>query len=179
MQKLPDKNRMLFRKRHKIAGQEAGWEPEPPAVPAAVSDEDAAPPDWREPDAPPSPEESPDPAESVPSADGQVPRRKKGIRIGQFFTGGVLSQDEFTRRLPVIVYGVFLMLLYIANGFHLQHKHSELDRIADELKQLKTEAVTSSAVRMTLTRQSEIERLLRERGIPLVQDGAPSHVIED
>ena len=90
-----------------------------------------------------------------------------------------MSQDEFTRRLPVIVYGVFLMLLYIANGFHLQHKHSELDRIADELKQLKTEAVTSSAVRMTLTRQSEIERLLRERGIPLVQDGAPAHVIED
>lgn len=107
------------------------------------------------------------------------PAQEKGIRIGQFFTGGVLSQDEFTRRLPVIVYGVFLMLLYIANGFHLQHKHSELDRIADELKQLKTEAVTSSAVRMTLTRQSEIERLLRERGIPLVQDGAPSHVIED
>ena len=30
---------------------------------------------------------------------------------------------------------VLLMLLYIANGFHVQHKHSELDRLTDELKQ--------------------------------------------
>lgn len=145
----------------------------------AVDDEDAAPEDWREPDAPPSPEELPDAEETVPSADGQPRRRKGGIRIGQFFTGGVLSQDEFTRRLPVLVYVVFLMLLYIANGFHIQHKHSELDRITDELKQLKTQAVTSSAVRMTLTRQSEIERWLRERNIPLTQDGPPPHIIED
>lgn len=145
----------------------------------AVDDEDAAPQDWREPDAPPSPEELPDAEENAPSADGRRRRRRGGIRIGQFFTGGVLSQDEFTRRLPVLVYVVFLMLLYIANGFHIQHKHSELDRITDELKELKTQAVTSSAVRMTLTRQSEIERLLRERNIALSPDGAPPHIIED
>lgn len=145
----------------------------------AVDDEEAAPEDWREPDAPPSPEELPDAEENASSADGRRRRRKGGIRIGQFFTGGVLSQDEFTRRLPVLVYVVFLMLLYIANGFHIQHKHSELDRITDELKQLKTQAVTSSAVRMTLTRQSEIERLLRERHIPLTQDGPPPRIIED
>lgn len=145
----------------------------------AVDDEEAAPEDWREPDAPPSPEELPDAEENASSADGRTRRRKGGIRIGQFFTGGVLSQDEFTRRLPVLVYVVFLMLLYIANGFHIQHKHSELDRITDELKQLKTQAVTSSAVRMTLTRQSEIERLLRERHIPLTRDGTPLHIIED
>lgn len=156
--------------------------PEPPrGVYGAVAEEseESAPPDWREPE----PEV---PAASDDEAAGEEadvvrsgPRRKRGIRIGQFFTGGVLSQDEFTRRLPVIVYVVFLMLLYIANGFHIQHKHSELDRISDELKQLKTEAVTSSAVRMTLTRQSEIERLLRERNIPLRQGGTLLHVIKD
>ncbi len=141
-----------------------------------VEEEDSTPPDWRE------PEES---AEEVNEGEegfgdgGPGPRRRKRIRIGQFFSGGVLSQDEFTHRLPVIVYVVFLMLLYIANGFHIQHKHSELDRISDELKQLKTEAVTSSAVRMTLTRQSEIERLLRERNIPLKQGGSLLHVIKD
>lgn len=171
---------MRFRKRH----NDEQWPGEPlaeEAVPAvSVPDEDAAPEDWREPDAPPSPEELPDAEENAPSADGRPPRRTRGgIRIGQFFTGGVLSQDEFTRRLPVLVYVVFLMLLYIANGFHIQHKHSELDRITDELKQLKTQAVTSSAVRMTLTRQSEIERLLRERNIPLTQDGPPPRIIED
>ncbi|MCC8062213.1 MAG: ABC transporter permease [Rikenellaceae bacterium] len=170
---------MWFRKRHKDdrwAGMPLAEEV-PPAV--AVPDENATPEDWREPDAPVSPEEIPGVEEPASAGEGRARRKKRGIRIGQFFTGSVLSHDEFTRRLPVLVYIVFLMLLYIANGFHIQHKHGELDRISDELKQLKTEAVTSSAVRMTLTRQSEIERLLEERGIPLVQDGTPPHIIED
>jgi len=141
--------------------------------------------DWREPDNQPSPEEEdPDIAESpllAPTGDDTPlqPRKRSGLRIGQFFTGGILTQEEFTRRLPVIVYVVFLMLLYIANGFHIQHKHNELDRISEELKQLKTRAVTSSAVRMTLTRQSEIERLLREYRIPLVLDHTSPHTIDE
>lgn len=165
---------MWFRKRHN--GGE--WSADPlaeDALPAAsVPDEDAAPEDWREPEAPPFADGT------ATDNEEETPRRRKrgGIRIGQFFTGSVLSQDEFTRRLPVLVYVVFLMLLYIANGFHIQHKHSELDRITDELKQLKTEAVTTSAVRMTLTRQSEIERLLKERNIPLTLEGTPPHTIE-
>lgn len=151
-------------------------------------DLDPTPDDWREPDSAPSPEESDfaaaqdtaqDTAQDNAQDNAPSKDRKRRIRIGQFFTGGVLSNDEFTRRLPVIVYIVFLMLLYIANGFHIQHKHNELDRIADELKQLKTRAVTSSAVRMTLTRQSEIERLLREHRIPLIQDNTSPHTIDE
>lgn len=170
---------MWFRKRHN--GGE--WAPDPLAVETlpgvSAPHEDAAPEDWREPDAPLAAEEVPGAENATPVAGEPAARRRKGIRIGQFFTGGVLSQDEFTRRLPVLVYIVFLMLLYIANGFHIQHKHGELDRITDEIKHLKTRAVTSSAVRMTLTRQSEIERLLRERGIPLTPDGTPPYRIED
>lgn len=171
---------MLFRKRpHKHSQPEETPWVEPERTPVEFAEPESAPADWREPDALPSPEEQTDDAPDADGA-GQLPRRRKrGIRIGQFFTGGVLSQEEFTRRLPVIVYIVFLMLLYIANGFHIQHKHSELDRIADELKQLKTEAVTASAVRMTLTRQSEIERLLRERNLPLSESTTPLRVIEE
>lgn len=170
---------MWFRKRHN--GGE--WPADPlaeDALPAApVPDEEAEPEDWREPES--AVTEAGVDTDTDAAGNGETPRRRKrgGIRIGQFFTGSVLSQDEFTRRLPVLVYVVFLMLLYIANGFHIQHKHSELDRITDELKQLKTEAVTTSAVRMTLTRQSEIERLLKERNIPLTLEGTPPHTIEN
>lgn len=171
---------MLFRKRHHTDSQteETPWA-ESEQRPMAHLEPESAPADWREPDALPSPEEQTDVSLDV-DAEGQHPRkRKRGIRIGQFFTGGVLSQEEFTQRLPVLVYIVFLMLLYIANGFHIQHKHSKLDRIAEELKQLKTEAVTASAVRMTLTRQSEIERLLREQNMPLAESPIPLRVIEE
>lgn len=171
---------MLFRKRHHSHPHHdkfpvgAAYE-----APAPQSDDENAPEDWREPEALTSPEELGDEPSDAAVSEPLPHRRKRGVRLGQFFTGGVLSQEEFTRRLPVMVYGVLLMLLYIANGFHIQHKHSELDRIADEIKQLKTEAVTASAVRMTLTRQSEIERLLREQNIPLSESPAPLRVIEE
>lgn len=170
---------MWRRKRH----NEEQWAEEPlagdtlPAV--SVPEEDAAPEDWREPEGAATEAGVETGQDTTEAGDTGRRRKRGGIRIGQFFTGSVLSQDEFTRRLPVLVYIVFLMLLYIANGFHIQHKHSELDRMADELKQLKTEAVTTSAVRMTLTRQSEIERLLKERNIPLTLEGTPPHTIED
>lgn len=165
---------MRLRKRH------ISQEPETFHSIGPEMDEDAAPADWREPET-----ESADAGvgagnEPQTKTEEETSRRKRrGVRIGQFFTGGVLSHEEFTRRLPVFVYIVFLMLLYIANGFHIQHKHSELDRITDELKQLKTKSVTSSAVRMTLTRQSEIERLLKEHRIPLISDGTRTHKIEN
>lgn len=175
---------MLFRRRHKrIASPEVlpdeGTPIAPYDAPVTAPIEESAPEDWREPDAMPSPEERGAETSEAGEADEHPHRRKRGIRIGQFFTGGVLSQEEFTHRLPVIVYIVLLMLLYIANGFRIQHKHSELDRIADEIKQLKTEAVTASAVRMTLTRQSEIEQLLREQNIPLSERTEPLRVIEE
>lgn len=104
---------------------------------------------------------------------------KKRVRVGHFFTGGILSREEFTRRLPVLVYVVFLMLLYIANGFHTQRKHGRLERVTDQIMRLKTISVTTSAVRMTATRQSEIQRLLHERNVPLVQPSTAPRRIEE
>lgn len=145
---------------------------------------DLMPDDWREDLAADQAEgivipEVPEIAETTELPDGTVKKRKRRrIRIGQFFTGGILSQGQFTKRLPVIIYIVFLMLLYITNGFHLQRKHSQVDRMNEEIKQLKTVAVTTSVVRMTATRQHEIERLLKEMNIPLVIEETPPRVIE-
>lgn len=158
---------MRWRKRHK---EEL---PEELILPDELSPETAEgamPEDWRE-----------DEAVIEMAAESNeitVPKKKRGVRAGQFFSGGILSQERFTRRLPVVVYIVFLMLLYIANGFRMQQKHARLDEINGELKRLKTISVTTAATRMTLTRQSEIERLLKERNIPLFISPTPPKVID-
>lgn len=105
-------------------------------------------------------------------------RVRNRLRLGQFLTGGVLSRDEFTNRLPVVVYIFLLMLIYIWNGFRIQQKHNRLDQLASEIKTLNTIAVTTSAVRMSGTRQSEIERLLQKYNIQLIISPTPPTIIE-
>ncbi len=130
----------------------------PETVPAA----EALPPDWRDED---------------PASGDERPRRR-GASVGEFFTGSILSREEFTRRLPVLVFVVMLMLLYIANGFRMQQKHARIEKLGDELQVLKTTAVTTTAVRMTRTRQSEIVGLLRQYNIPLILDEQPPLILE-
>ncbi len=104
------------------------------------------------------------------------PRRK--MNIGQFFTGSVIERKGFTRLLPVVVFVVVLMLLYIGNGFRVQEKHSRIDQLDNELKRLKTLSATTTAARMSLTRQGRIEELIRQRNIPLTFGKNPVHIID-
>lgn len=83
-------------------------------------------------------------------------------------TGGVVANELFIKRLPVVVFGAALMMFYIAIGFSVQAKHSEMDKLSSEIKELKTVAVATSARRMEMTRRETIERLLKEKNIPLI-----------
>lgn len=117
--------------------------------------------------------------ETVASGDKKGKRStSQPISVGQFFTGGVLSREEFTDRLPVIVYVVVLMLLYIANGFHIQQRHSRVDELNAELKRLNTVATTTAARRMSGTRQGEIEKLILQFNLPLSITTVPPRIIE-
>lgn len=147
---------------------------DPGTAPFYTADE-PSPDDWREPEAEgvSTVEAGDDPDEERDAE----PKPRRRFRVGNIFTGGFLSDDKFTYRLPVLLYIVALMLLYIANGYHMQGKHNRIDKLTEQLKELKTVAVTASAVRMTMTRQSEIEKLLVKFRIPLAYDDVPPRVI--
>lgn len=114
---------------------------------------------------------------AVEPSDEQA-KTRHAISVGQFFTGGILSRDEFTRRLPVVIYVVVLMLLYIANGFHVQQRHSRVDELNRELKKLNTVATTTAVRRMSGSRQGEIEKLIRHFNLPVAITKIPPRIIE-
>ena len=95
--------------------------------------------------------------------------RKKKQSLGSYISGNILANEGFIRRLPVLAFVGLLMLLYMANGFSVQQKHNRVDELTEQIKELRTISITTAAVRMSSTRQTEIEKLLKQKNIPLIQ----------
>ncbi len=114
------------------------------------------------------------PAESEPA--------RKGFRLdqyaGQVLSGNILTRAEARRYYPYIFFMALLMLLYIANGYHIQTLHRRYNRLNNQVKELRSKSLTLSSMRMTATRQSEIVREVERRGIPLHEALEPPKVIE-
>ncbi|MEG0601434.1 MAG: hypothetical protein RR980_00820 [Mucinivorans sp.] len=92
------------------------------------------------------------------------PRKQK---VGGFLSGGILQDEKFVRRLPILAFGGVCMLAYMAIGFGVQKRYNHLEHLTDEIAQLRTVSITTAAVRGEVTRQENVERLLVERGILL------------
>lgn len=95
-----------------------------------------------------------------------------------WFTGNVVSNESFIRRIPVLVYVCILMLLYMANGFRIQRLYNEVDKLSSSIKELRTVSFTTAAVRMQNSRQTEVEKRLQEKGIELIYNTEPPKLIK-
>lgn len=103
---------------------------------------------------------------------------KTKATIGQYISGKILTNEAFIRRLPVLAYVGLLMMLYMANSFSVQDKYNRMNDLNIEIKQLRTVSVTTSAVRMAQSRQSEVVKLLLQKNIPLENKGEIPKIIK-
>lgn len=110
---------------------------------------------------------------------GQVRRPSSRIKrqVGALLSGSILSKAEVRKFYPYMLLLAFLMLLYIANVFKMQQLHKQHDRLAAEVKELRAKSLTLSSIRMNATRQSEILKELKNRGIDLEESVTPPKII--
>ena len=99
-------------------------------------------------------------------------------QIGALLSGSILSKAEVRKFYPYMLLLAFLMLLYIANVFKMQQLHKQHDRLAAEVKELRAKSLTLSSIRMNATRQSEILKELKKRGIDLEESVVPPKIID-
>ncbi len=99
-----------------------------------------------------------------------------GILKG-LFSGSVLVNSQVLRRMPILAFLGFIMLVYMAIGFSAQRSQSELDELNDRLTELRTISITTSAMKQQLTRIENIEALLEEHNIELEISQTPPKVI--
>jgi cell division protein FtsL len=97
-------------------------------------------------------------------------------RIGslkELLGGSLLTREKVVRQLPYILFLTLLAFIYIGNRYHaekLVRKNSELQ---EEVKELRAEAITTSAELMSLSQQSQVIKLIRKKNLGLEQSVTP------
>lgn len=81
--------------------------------------------------------------------------------------GGILKEDFIVKHTRMIVLIVILMFFFIGNRYTCMQKLREIDRLQQQLRDVRFEALSISSELTGNSRQSQIELLIEEQGVEL------------
>ncbi|HEU4716840.1 MAG TPA: FtsL-like putative cell division protein [Bacteroidia bacterium] len=78
--------------------------------------------------------------------------------LGNVLTGAFLSKENTLRALPFIFFLTFIALCYIANGYYAEEQIRKLNKLTNDLKELRSEYIVTKSDLMFISNQSEVAR---------------------
>lgn len=85
--------------------------------------------------------------------------------LQSFLDGSILASENKLVSLPYVLLLTVLALLYIGNNYYAQEKIREMDRIENQMKELRYEYRSINSKLMFESKQSEIAKKLKGTGI--------------
>ena len=104
----------------------------------------------------------------------------KGSRLGSIkdlLDGSLIANDFIVKQLPYIIFLVALAFIYIANRYHAEKVVRASIELSKEINELRAEAITTSSELMFISKQSEVAKLIEERGLGLKESVEPPRKI--
>lgn len=98
--------------------------------------------------------------------------RIAGSVIG-IFTGSLLTKTGVVRYLPFLLFIAFLTLVYIANGYVAEDTVRDLNKVSNELKEMRSEYITTKSDLMYQTKQSQIAVITEQKELGLKESFSP------
>jgi len=104
---------------------------------------------------------------------------KKQVTTGSFMkellSGSMVSEKIILKNFGYVSLVTVLLAIYIGNRFHAEKITRESSKLLREVKDLRAEAISTAADLMYVSRQSEVYKLVRERGLNLEELKAPPY----
>ena len=76
--------------------------------------------------------------------------------IGSVMSGSFLSRDAAVKALPFMFFITLIALLYIANGYYAEEQIRKLNKLTNELKELRSEYIISKSDLASVSKQTEV-----------------------
>lgn len=95
--------------------------------------------------------------------------------LKELLSGSMISEKIILKNLGYISLITLLAAIYIGNRFHAEKITRESARLQREVKDLKAESLSTSADLMYVSRQSEVYRQVREKGLNLEELKTPPY----
>lgn len=102
------------------------------------------------------------------------PGRNQGF-LKELLSGIMISEKIILKNLGYVSLITLLAAIYIGNRFNAEKLTRQTTRLQKEVKDLRAEALSTSAELMRLSRQSEVYRLVREKGLNLEEIKSPPY----
>ena len=90
---------------------------------------------------------------------------KKKSFFNEYLGGDVLSKFSVVKQLPFVLYVAVLLMLYISNTYWAEDMRLELKNKTKLLENRRIESVSLQAEITRLSRQSELVKVLKHKGI--------------
>jgi cell division protein FtsL len=100
---------------------------------------------------------------------------KTGSFLKELMSGTMVSDKIILKNLWFVLLLTLLAAIYIGNRFHAEKVTREMTRLQREVKELRAESLATSADLMDLSRQSEVYKLVREKGLNLEELKVPPY----
>jgi len=99
----------------------------------------------------------------------------KGSFMKELLSGSMITEKIILNNLWYVLFITFLAALYIANRFNAEKVTRQTTRLSKEVRELRAESLSTSADLMYLSRQSEVYKLVKERGLNLEELKTPPY----
>jgi hypothetical protein len=106
--------------------------------------------------------------EEIPVEEKPKKQGKKGVLakgLSKVFGGSFLSNDKAVEMIPFILFLGVIAIFYIANGYYADDKIREVNKTSNEIKELRTEYISSKSDLMFVSKQSEIAKRVETLGL--------------
>ncbi|MEW6469795.1 MAG: FtsL-like putative cell division protein [Bacteroidota bacterium] len=99
----------------------------------------------------------------------KIKKEKKQSKFARafasLFSGSFLAEEATLRQLPFIFFLTFIALCYVANGYYSESAVRKINRVTNEIKELKSEYIITKSDLMFISKQSEVARAAARTGL--------------
>jgi hypothetical protein len=101
------------------------------------------------------------------------------MSIRDLMSGKILTFKFFRKQLLLFLLLCGLAIFYIDNKFACEQQIAKINRLKEQLTSARYEALTTSSMLMQLSRQSQVETMIKEKGIDLQPSSEPAILIDE
>lgn len=107
--------------------------------------------------------------------DEKEKKQEKSGSLMKELLSGILADKVVLKNLWYFIFLTILGALYIANRFNAEKITRETARLSREVRDLRAESLSTAASLMSVSRQSEVYSLVREKGLGLEELKTPPY----
>ncbi|NOZ47485.1 MAG: hypothetical protein GXO79_11995 [Chlorobi bacterium] len=100
-------------------------------------------------------------------------KNSKKNTFKEVLDGRLLIRENVVKQFPYLFFLAFLAFIYIGNRYHAEKLKRRIAKLQKEQKDLRAESITTKSQLMFMSKQSEVAKEVKKRGLDLEESTTP------